>query len=330
MDETARLSLTRFEHFSSALLDEVEARSADDAVHSALWPTVGAVAGHVTAVYRWVTTILRTGSPADRAESPLDGGIKTTVLRDARTALLAELERDDRECWVIGGGTGTTAFWRRRMVLETLKHLLDVRTSPAERFAVPEELDPELAADGIDEFLKVFLGRSRSSLDPLPGSVFLTATDTDRAWALAADWSLGERGGLGLVADDHSAREATPHPPRRSRRPRRSSCSSCGSARAPSSSPTASASRATPPSCVRSRALRSTPDGGVRRSTRQPWTRRPATHVPTQRVEWMLSAGPAKGSRSVAARSATAPTSMMPVTSVSPGPRPLIHAEPAV
>ena len=49
-------------------------------------------------------------------------------------------------------------------------------------------------ADGIDEFLKVFLGRSRSSLDPLPGSVFLTATDTDRAWALAADWSLGERG----------------------------------------------------------------------------------------------------------------------------------------
>ena len=41
MDETARLSLTRFEHFSSALLDEVEARSADDAVHSALWPTVG-------------------------------------------------------------------------------------------------------------------------------------------------------------------------------------------------------------------------------------------------------------------------------------------------
>lgn len=194
MDETARLSLTRFEHFSSALLDEVEARSADDAVHSALWPTVGAVAGHVTAVYRWVTTILRTGSPADRAESPLDGGIKTTVLRDARTALLAELERDDRECWVIGGGTGTTAFWRRRMVLETLKHLLDVRTSPAERFAVPEELDPELAADGIDEFLKVFLGRSRSSLDPLPGSVFLTATDTDRAWALAADWSLGERG----------------------------------------------------------------------------------------------------------------------------------------
>ena len=193
MDETARHSLTRFEHLSSALLDEVVARSADEAVHSALWPTVGAIAGHVTAVYGWVTTILRTGSPADRAESPLDDDTKTTVLRDARDQLLAELESDDRECWVIGGGTGTTAFWRRRMVLESLKHLLDVRTPPSSRFAVPSELDASLAVDGIDEFLDVFLARSRASLDPLPSTVRLVATDVDRAWILAADWSLGVR-----------------------------------------------------------------------------------------------------------------------------------------
>ncbi|MBU1250366.1 MAG: maleylpyruvate isomerase N-terminal domain-containing protein [Actinobacteria bacterium] len=192
MDETSRHSLTRFEHFSSALLDEVDARSADEAVHSALWSTVGAVAGHVTAVYGWVTTILRTGAPAERAESPLDDDTMTTVLRDARDELLAELERDDRECWVIGGGAGTTAFWRRRMVLETLKHLLDVRTPPSSRFAVPTELDAELAADGVDEFLQVFLARSRSSLDPLPGTVRLAATDVDRTWTLAPDWSLDD------------------------------------------------------------------------------------------------------------------------------------------
>ncbi|QOD94115.1 MULTISPECIES: maleylpyruvate isomerase N-terminal domain-containing protein [Microcella] len=182
----------RFTMLSTALLEEVGVRRADDAVHSALWPTVGAVAGHVTAVYRWVTTILRTGSPADRAESPLDDDTKTTVLRDARTELLAELERDDRECWVIGGATGTTAFWRRRMVLESLKHLLDVRTAPGSRFAVPSELDAELAADGVDEFLGVFLARSRASLEPLPGAVRLTATDADRTWTLTPDWSLDD------------------------------------------------------------------------------------------------------------------------------------------
>lgn len=192
MDETARHSLTRFEHLSSALLDEVVARSADEAVHSALWPTVGAIAGHVTAVYGWVTTILRPGSPADRAESPLDDDTKTTVLRDARDELLAELERDDRECWVIGGGTGTTAFWRRRMVLESLKHLLDVRTPPSSSFAVAPELDAELASVGVDEFLQVFLARSRTSLDPLPGTVRLAATDVDRTWTLAPDWSLDD------------------------------------------------------------------------------------------------------------------------------------------
>ena len=182
--------IERFTALSTALLDEVDARSAGDGVHSALWPTVGAVAGHVTAIYRWVTEIVRTGAPADRSESPLDDDTKTTVLRDARTALLAELERDDRECWVIGGGTGTTAFWRRRMVLETLKHLLDVRTPPGSRFAVPPELDAALAADGVDEFLGVFLARSRASLDPLPGGVRLAATDIDRAWTLAPEWSL--------------------------------------------------------------------------------------------------------------------------------------------
>ena len=197
--------IERFTSLSTALLEEVGARRAEDAVHSALWPTVGAVAGHVTAVYRWVTTILRTGSPADRAESPLDDDTKTSVLRDARTELLAELERDDRECWVIGGGTGTTAFWRRRMVLETLKHLLDVRTPPDSRFAVPTDLDAELAADGVDEFFGVFLARSRASLDPLPHAVRLDATDVDRSWTLTPDWSLHGEPDLGATIEASAA-----------------------------------------------------------------------------------------------------------------------------
>ena len=40
----------------------------------------------------------------------------------------------------------------------------------------------------------MFLARSRASLDPLPGAVRLTATDADRTWTLAPDWSLdGDR-----------------------------------------------------------------------------------------------------------------------------------------
>ncbi len=53
-------------------------------------------------------------------------------------------------------------------------------------------------------------------------------------------------------------------------------------------------------------------------SAGQPKTRRPATHVPTFRVAWMLAAGYPNRSGSVAARSATVPTSMTRVTSGSP------------
>ena len=84
---------------------------------------------------------------------------------------------------------------RRRLVLETLKHLLDLRTTPDDRFAVPRELDAEVAADGIDEFFAVFLARSRANLEPLPGSLRLAATDADRSWRITCDWQIdnGER-----------------------------------------------------------------------------------------------------------------------------------------
>ena len=84
MDETARRALTRVEHLSATLLDEVAARNADDDVHSTLWPTVGAVDGHVAAVYDWVTRILRTGTPAEFHASLRDVGV---VLQDVLGAI---------------------------------------------------------------------------------------------------------------------------------------------------------------------------------------------------------------------------------------------------
>ena len=85
------------------------------------------------------------------------------------------------------------------MVLETLKHLLDVRTTPDDRFAVPRELDADLAVEGIDEFFGVFLARSRSTLTPLPGSVRLVATDADLSWRITPDWHIDH----GEQADAH-------------------------------------------------------------------------------------------------------------------------------
>lgn len=194
--------LEQVETLSASFLTELRLRSADDPVNSATWPTVGALTGHVTAVYTWVTTILRTGTPVAPEDVPLDDASMVTTLREARDALLTELHGDDRDCWVIGGQTGSTAFWRRRMVLETLKHLLDLRTAPGAAFAIPTEFTPALAADGIDEFLEVFLARSRPKLAPLPGSVRLVASDAGRSWLFLPDWS---------VSTGHAARDEVEH-----------------------------------------------------------------------------------------------------------------------
>lgn len=190
MADHSGTDLARFETFSDRLIGEVERRDGAQPVKSSSWPTVADVAAHVASVYRWVTTIIRSGQPAPRVEETLaDAALD---LREARDALHVVLRADDVDCWIIGGSTGTTAFWLRRMVLETLKHLLDVRTTPDDRFAVPRELDTEVAVHGIDEFFAVFLARSRASLEPLPGSLRLVATDADRSWRIRPDWQLDD------------------------------------------------------------------------------------------------------------------------------------------
>lgn len=202
MTDDSAYDLTRFEALSDRLLAEVESRDGTQPVKSSSWPTVGEVAAHVTIVYRWVSTIISSGQPAPVVEEPLAD--VALDLREARDALHLVLSADDVDCWILGGSTGTTAFWRRRMVLETLKHLLDVRTTPDDRFAVPRELDVELAARGIDEFFGVFLAGSRANLEPLPGSLRLVATDADRSWRITPDWQLDD----GEQADAHIEAEA--------------------------------------------------------------------------------------------------------------------------
>lgn len=48
---------------------------------------------------------------------------------------------------------------------------------------LPARIDAEIAADGIDEYLDVFV-RTRGK-QPLRGALRLSTTDTDRSWLLA-------------------------------------------------------------------------------------------------------------------------------------------------
>lgn len=191
-DVTDRRALVA--ELSQRFVDELGRHGADEAVDSATWPTVGAIAGHLAVVYGWVAGIVRTGVPALRSDEFLGDADAALAVAAARAHLLAALDDVNPEstCWIIGGGQGSPAFWGRRMVFETVKHLVDVRCAGSASAPIaPAELTAELAADGIDEFFAVFLARSRSTLLPLPASIAFVASDSNRAWSLTSDWTVG-------------------------------------------------------------------------------------------------------------------------------------------
>jgi uncharacterized protein (TIGR03083 family) len=104
----------------------------------------------------------------------------------------------------------TTAVWSwspqhdvawvlRRMAHETAVHRLD-----AEHAAGREHrMAPDLAADGIDEFLEYFFPLAAADTPALAGSVHLHCTDADGEWTVRPDGSGGH-----TVARDHAKADA--------------------------------------------------------------------------------------------------------------------------
>lgn len=76
-------------------------------------------------------------------------------------------------------------FIRRHQVQEACVHRWDVQAAASD--ATPDAIDPEAAADSVDEFLTVSLPWSVHADKPLPGSVHLHCTDTPGEWLVQPD-----------------------------------------------------------------------------------------------------------------------------------------------
>ena len=107
-------------------------------------------------------------------------------VREGAASVLEELTKTDpgSPCWSWSRPDQNVGFWRRRMAQETLMHRWD-----AERGAdLPiSPIDPELASDGIDEFLGVFAPRQRH-VNKAPGAgetAHLHCTDAAGEWLVA-------------------------------------------------------------------------------------------------------------------------------------------------
>lgn len=78
-------------------------------------------------------------------------------------------------------GDHRVAFWQRRMAQETLVHRFDAEAA-VDRFT---PIDPVLAADGVDEFLTVFVPRNDEPYEGPRGAIVLASRDTGDRWTVA-------------------------------------------------------------------------------------------------------------------------------------------------
>ena len=79
-------------------------------------------------------------------------------------------------------------FWARRQAHETTIHAVDAQAAALRRLPRPAEamINDELAADGIDELLRGFLPRRRSTLrSESPYVIEIRLTDADQRWQVA-------------------------------------------------------------------------------------------------------------------------------------------------
>jgi uncharacterized protein (TIGR03083 family) len=137
------------------------------------WDRAGLLS-HTGVVHSWVRLQLATG-PEERttfrdAPRPPEGDDLFGWFEENATALADGLEAmDTTVVWPSWAGPQPAAWFPRRMAQETAVHRWDADPSP---------IDADLAVDGIDEMLQVFVPRfSGEQVAAIAGSIHLHATD---------------------------------------------------------------------------------------------------------------------------------------------------------
>ena len=132
-------------------------RDLDASVPACSGFTAGEVIRHLGSVFRWVTGWIRTQEPPETWDrEPAFGGDLIGWFRAGAADLYGELRgrSPGDPCATWWPHEQTMRFWWRRMAHETLVHRTDVESA----FGPIGPVDTDLAADGADEVLNLFLG----------------------------------------------------------------------------------------------------------------------------------------------------------------------------
>ena len=150
---------------------------------------VGTVARHVAGTHHVVAQVI-----AGRPDA--DFGLFATLASPEKNdpsfpdwfaqgtgQLVSELRsvEPDLACWNFHDGReGHVGFWARRMMHECVVHRWDAQIGALGR---ADPIESDIAADGIDEFLEVFVDATRSQArSPAGPTVLIEARDSSASW----------------------------------------------------------------------------------------------------------------------------------------------------
>jgi len=144
---------------------------------------------HTGRVHRWATGHIAGVEEPSGGERPPEGEALLAWYAESLDLLVAELDRHDpAEPVSTFAGPGDVAFWLRRQAHEIAVHRWDATDAVTPGGAAP--FDPALAADGIDEWLELFVPRflvdkgDGVPADLVGASLHVHCTDTDGEWLL--------------------------------------------------------------------------------------------------------------------------------------------------
>jgi len=147
--------------------------------------TVERLVRHAGSVLRVVGKVVETDGPVDgrTLPKPPAGDLVVQWFEEMSASAVAALAAKDPDdpLWNWAGQPPVAAFWQRRMAHELTVHRADAVLAAG---GVPE-IDPPLAADGLDELLTVVLpAKIRAGGTDLSGlgSLHVHCTDTDGEW----------------------------------------------------------------------------------------------------------------------------------------------------
>lgn len=184
--ERAAFYLARLQA-DSARLAEAARLGLSEPVPSCPGWTVDSLLLHVATVYLHKIEVLRLGARPEPWPPNLDDRETLELYDETRGAIVEALQQAGTELptWTFSPTDETSAFWYRRMALETVVHRVDAELA----HDVVTPVDRDLALDGIDEILTLMLGgpwwEEGDTEHPVDATIRITADG--RSWTIRLD-----------------------------------------------------------------------------------------------------------------------------------------------